>query len=1045
MLNRKLFLSHYILSQFGFHSIKEISHQFNDWELPADVASVTPFYHELAPKVNFPVSNLKQFDENLIEHLNTINAKRNPKINLKYFQFFSLLFTEYFLYRYFNDESGLLEDLNQYKTDFCLDNRITLETNFQKDDLNKLAYWMATGSGKTLILHFNILQYSYYAEDINNFILLTPNESLSKQHLDELRADNIDAEFYLGNKSGNHVKVIDIYKIKEAATGSGATVGVTDLEDKNAIFVDEGHKGSGTKESTWRDLRERMGERGFTFEYSATFGQIDDDELFKDYAKSIIIDYSFSKFHSDGFGKDYWIHNISDTKELDNRETRKYYLLLNLLLFVQQKLYYHQHTELMENHNIEDPLLAFVGTTVIGKPQGKTKQEKENEQTLSDISELLAFFRDFLKYREKYLKWIKELLNRKGLFANDYHLKLDYLLNKESTSNEIYQTTLKEVFNSTEGGELALYTLKKAGGEIAVKIKNADHYFGLINIGDASAFKASLESQFIFESDSITNPLFENISNNQNPVNILFGARKFIEGWNNYRVSSIGLINFGRGEGSMVIQLFGRGVRIKGKDFSLKRTPKGTGPEYLDTVETLNVFGLNADYMKKFREELENEGVRVEKEDVTIPVNKDTETIEKANLSILQKKPDIPDFNKQDVFKLESTNQIKNLNIDISTKKYLYVSHTGEAENNWKPTINSNGLNQFTPYFDWDHIYNQILDYKKKRKYYNLRINREGFDELFKNIDYQVLADNELAITTIEDIDNYQKLAIRILEKYVDRFYNRKLKEYEGKHLEEVTLDESHDNLISSYNLVLVSTDEDGNELKGFSQLKQSIDDLINHSNYPENLENDGLIKTVLFDNHLYQPLLEESNVQDQLVAGRDSQNILDSLSPEGLNKGEKEFVEDLQKYLKGSISNGKEYYLLRNQSRTGFGFYFEAAGGFFPDFILWLKDGNRQYLTFIDPHGLRNEENGFNSPRIQLHKEIKNIEANVNNPNLVLNSFILLPSNSKWNDIEGWNWDRENYNHVKEYAKTQNILKIRDSESQDNLEYLEALIGKLT
>jgi hypothetical protein len=171
----------------------------------------------------------------------------------------------------------------------------------------------------------------------------------------------------------------------------------------------------------------------------------------------------------------------------------------------------------------------------------------------------------------------------------------------------------------------------------------------------------------------------------------------------------------------------------------------------------------------------------------------------------------------------------------------------------------------------------------------------------------------------------------------------------------------------------------------------------------------------------------------------------LDSLSPEGLNKGEKEFVEDLQKYLKGSTSNGKEYYLLRNQSRTGFGFYFEAAGGFFPDFIFWLKDGNKQYLTFIDPHGLRNEENGFNSPRIQLHREIKKIEDNVNNPNLVLNSFILLPSNSKWNDIEGWSWDRENYNHVREYAKIQNILKIRDSQSQDNLEYLETLIGKLT
>ena len=56
----------------------------------------------------------------------------------------------------------------------------------------------------------------------------------------------------------------------------------------------------------------------------------------------------------------------------------------------------------------------------------------------------------------------------------------------------------------------------------------------------------------------------------------------------------MGLLNMGQGEGSQIIQLFGRGVRLKGKGFSLKRTlpqdrPKGV---HLDKLETLNIFGV---------------------------------------------------------------------------------------------------------------------------------------------------------------------------------------------------------------------------------------------------------------------------------------------------------------------------------------------------------------------------------------------------------------------------------------------------------------------
>ena len=47
-------------------------------------------------------------------------------------------------------------------------------------------------------------------------------------------------------------------------------------EYKNLVFIDEGHKGSKSEEQTWKNLRQHLtrGEGSFTFEYSATFGQV---------------------------------------------------------------------------------------------------------------------------------------------------------------------------------------------------------------------------------------------------------------------------------------------------------------------------------------------------------------------------------------------------------------------------------------------------------------------------------------------------------------------------------------------------------------------------------------------------------------------------------------------------------------------------------------------------------------------------------------------------------------------------------------------------
>lgn len=95
----------------------------------------------------------------------------------------------------------------------------------------------------------------------------------------------------------------------------------------------------------------------------------------------------------------------------------------------------------------------------------------------------------------------------------------------------------------------------------------------------------------------------------------LNGSKKFTEGWSSWRVSTMGLMNVGKGEGAQIIQLFGRGVRLKGFEWSLKRSvktqlPDGVDrPKHIAAMETLGIFGIHADDMAQFRDFLEEESL----------------------------------------------------------------------------------------------------------------------------------------------------------------------------------------------------------------------------------------------------------------------------------------------------------------------------------------------------------------------------------------------------------------------------------------------------
>lgn len=221
---------------------------------------------------------------------------------------------------------------------------------YELADLRKIAFWNATGSGKTLLMHVNILQYQHYLElhgkgrELNRIILLTPNEGLSKQHLVEFHAAGLDANlFSKDGKSlftGKTIEIIDIHKLREDS--GEKTVAIDAFEGKNLVLVYEGHRGSSGKEAgRWMNARRRLCEHGFSFEYSATFGQAmmasSNKDLEREYAKCILFDYSYKYFYRDGFGKDYRILNLADDTD---EEKRRLYLTAFLLAFYQQQRLY---------------------------------------------------------------------------------------------------------------------------------------------------------------------------------------------------------------------------------------------------------------------------------------------------------------------------------------------------------------------------------------------------------------------------------------------------------------------------------------------------------------------------------------------------------------------------------------------------------------------------------------------------------------------------------------------------------------------------------
>src|SRR5690606_23533708 len=377
----------------------------------------------------------------------------------------------------------------------------------------------------------------------------------------------------------------------------------------------------GMSGDSWKRFRDKLSETGFAFEYSATFGQAINaasgakkSEFTHEYAKSILFDYSYKYFYEDGYGKDYRILNLKQ----DDDRYRKLYLTANLVSFFQQQLLFKEQKTALRDFLLHKPLWVFVGGKV-------NAVRKEGGKEVSDVLEIIYFLTDFLKNPAVSIQQIDEVVNNKaGLVdKNGYSIfetSFSYLLEQKLDAQTIFNQINELVFNNTTiGANLYLDNLKGADGELGLRVGDSD-YFGVINVGDEKTlYQLAVNNQVLGSERDFSESLFKQINEDASTINLLIGSKKFSEGWSSWRVSSMGLMNVGKSEGSQIIQLFGRGVRLKGYDFSLKRSsglddyqkPNDIRAlkKYLRHLETLQMFGVKDDYMEKFKEFLEEEGL----------------------------------------------------------------------------------------------------------------------------------------------------------------------------------------------------------------------------------------------------------------------------------------------------------------------------------------------------------------------------------------------------------------------------------------------------
>ncbi|WP_120819606.1 DEAD/DEAH box helicase family protein [Helicobacter pylori] len=818
-------------------------------------------------------------------------------------------------------------DFTKKKLNDLLRNSFKVENGCVKFEnfINRLAFYMATGSGKTIVI-IKLVELLSVAMGMGlipkkNIMFFSANEHLIKQFEKEIEKYNwgkdyskqIDFKdlksvenedfYHASNNVFKGMKKIALFYYRaDLMSDEESKENLLNYKDRwdngeNYVILDEAHKGS-KAESKRQAIFSLLSLRGFLFNFSATFTEESD-------LITSVYNLSVGEWVKLGYGKESILlkkNNLNafrDLKDLNDRE-KEIALLKGLLLLAMQKRY-------KKEGYFHDPLMLVFTHSVNVENSDVEIFFKTLARVIENDDES-----DFLKAKDDLLEELKE---PEFLFSGgkdqDYKIKVF----KEGLNDMDFKGLKEEVFYASSG-HIEVIINPKNNQEIAFKLNTSDKIFCLIRIGDITEWiREKLKSVKVvsknlsFKEESYFSQI------DKSSINILVGSRAFDTGWDSTRPSVILFLNIGLDDDAkkLVKQSFGRGVRIESVKNQRQRLA------YLDIdeaikdrlkpnaamLETLFVIPTNhasLEAILKFQKESESGGenrgswheIKLEKTPMKHALFVPCYRKEQTNALKLDKSAS---------FKMSEKN-FKDLKeyFNLMSEKHFILKHEFYDPKDYALLKDMIQKKHFKIELNWHY---KDLDYMiseiKGKLYPNQKVPKDEFNALdnekivhFKRI--KVKADKkEALVKTIQEVKEYapldkETLRIKIAQGEIDPYDTDKHKQDKAFKF-------------------------DGAELLKFKE-------------------------------HYYTPLIKAKNCDwlKHVVKVESEIDFLKELQ-------ETETIETLQKnYDFWAFSKIDEYldnlFIPYIDNCT-------TERKFFPDFIFWLQKGGTQIICFIDPKGI--------------------------------------------------------------------------------------------
>ena len=812
--------------------------------------------------------------------------------------------------------------------------------------VNRAGFWMATASGKTLLIVklIELLDYLMNNGKIpkNDILFLTYTDDQMNQFrnhvaeynsyhsrkiiLHELRDyDKVKYGAILTNKDD-----INIFFYRSDLISNETKEKVLSYKDfendgKWYLILDEAHKGD--KEDSKRQVYYSFITRfGFLFNFSATF--TDPWDII-----TTVFNFNLDHFIGEGYGKNLYVSqkNIDNFKKFKENEKEKI-VLKTLILLTAIKMARERISSTVKSNNqfniqsnlYHNPMMVIYGNSV--------HKDESDLQIIFNVLEKIAVKSNISNYNEAKDDLLDELQNQRQ-YAFDHGDKL--IIDENFLNSITYDHILKYVYNSETNGKIEIIKIPMNEEELILKLKTSAKPFALIKIGNIGNWvKEKLKNYEINESYD-NQSYFQRLNKSDSPINILLGSRSFYEGWDSNRPNVMMFINIGTGDSrKFVLQAIGRGERIEPlkdrrkrlkflaneKELAkiIKEKPKDCD---VSMIESLFVFGTDVENIKKIMDLIKYER---SKSGFTLELKKNKYIDDNDLLIPVYGEPYKPKISEIPKFSGNYELLKKYINEEIRDDKIIYTIYSDYLQD-----LEVSDIPRLKEYLSNEHHFDK---------------NNEG-NAFMQTIDLI----RHIKIT-LENIDTFKKLENEIIHfKEINAILDEKeLKDLKNK-IDNVIGFDSKKEQLDTLTMKLQNNEISLGEFqRQYDSLKQFEIEEFQKGQYKISIKN--------ISNHYYIPVMIAEDSKEDLI-----NHIIKEPS-------EKKFIEDLENYIKiKSNEVNVDYWFFSKIDQTTdkiyIPYYNKKNNGqdkFYPDFIFWLKKDNDYYIIFVDPKSINYTDYGY-------------------------------------------------------------------------------------